>query len=301
MNHIISKILENKIFINQPPVLFDIGASGDICSKWKFIAKYSICVAFDADDRDFTTTVSEDKGYKKLFKINRIVSANLEDRRKFYLTNSPHCSSTLMPDYFHLSDWLFSDLFVVENEQVLDSIRLTDALESIGIDYLDWFKVDSQGTDLDLFLSLPSNIRENVLAADFEPGIMDAYIGENKFYDVMKAVENAKMWISNLEIKGTKRINNKLTTIANSLRNSPCWGEITALKMPILNDLRSQLLLIVFSLIECQWGYALEIIEKSEFKESELMIDIRNNILLNVRNDRWYSLIKKIKNKFNVK
>ena len=35
------------------PVLIDIGASGTIHEKWETLAKYSVCIAFDADSRDF--------------------------------------------------------------------------------------------------------------------------------------------------------------------------------------------------------------------------------------------------------
>ncbi len=49
----INKILSRPEITGDPPVLLDIGASGEIHKNWKFIAKHSICVAFDADKRDF--------------------------------------------------------------------------------------------------------------------------------------------------------------------------------------------------------------------------------------------------------
>ena len=48
---IIQKVLESVYFENKPPVLIDIGASGEINAKWKAIASYSVCIAFDADER----------------------------------------------------------------------------------------------------------------------------------------------------------------------------------------------------------------------------------------------------------
>jgi len=294
MKKIIKKIMELEIFNNKPPLLIDIGASGAICQKWQQIAEYSICIAFDADKRDFSATIVEDKGYRKLYKINRIVSADSEASRKFYLTNSPHCSSTLKPDLIHLNDWLFSPLFVVEQEEILNSIQLANALMSTGFDYIDWFKIDSQGTDLDIFLSLPTEIRNNILAADFEPGIIDAYLNEDKFHEVLKTVEDENMWVSSLEIKGTKRIHKEYETIAHTLRNSPCWGEITSLRLPFIQDLRSQLLLIVFSLIENQWGYALEIIDKSELKEEIILKEIRNNIIETASSNSWKLKLKNL-------
>ena len=53
------------------------------------------------------------------------------------------------------------------------------ALSKAGVDYVDWYKSDSQGTDMSIFDSLPKNISNKILAAEFEPGIIDAYQGED--------------------------------------------------------------------------------------------------------------------------
>ena len=58
---IIDKIMRSEYFRDQPPVLLDIGASGGIHSKWKYIAKYAYCLAFDADDREFHVTEQTNK------------------------------------------------------------------------------------------------------------------------------------------------------------------------------------------------------------------------------------------------
>ena len=278
MNIIIDKILSSKIFQNKPPLLVDIGASGEIYTKWKQIAPQCICVAFDADTRDFKAIVEENKGYKKLYKINRIVAADSVENKTFYLTKSPYCSSTLKPDTKHLEDWDFKSLFEVEKIVTLPSIQLNKALETIGYDYIDWFKVDSQGTDLDIFLSLPDEIRSKILAADFEPGIIDAYLGEDKLYQVQQTIEKEGMWFSSFVVKGTKRINEKYATISQFQRNSPCWAELTVLKTRSSNDIRSLLLLIIFSLIEEQWGFAIELIDKSDLN-NPMLENIKESII----------------------
>lgn len=285
-NKIIDKIIRTEYFLNKPPLLVDIGASGEIYSKWKQIAAHCICIAFDADTRDFKATVEENQGYKRLYKINRIVTADNAETKTFYLTRSPYCSSTLQPDSQQLQDWDFKSLFEVEKEVSLPSIQLNKALEAIGYNYIDWFKVDSQGTDLDIFLSLPIEIRSRILAADFEPGIIDAYLGEDKLYQVQKAIENEGMWFSSFVVKGTKRINEKYASIATHQRNSPCWAELTVLKKTAVNDIRSLLLLIIFSLIEEQWGYALEIIDKSDLNH-DMVGSIKNDILREISGNSY--------------
>ena len=105
---IIKKVLESPFFQNKPPVLIDIGASGEINQKWKLIAPYSVCIAFDADDREFHVTEHTNRTYKKLISFNRIVTSQPTDKATFFLTASPYCSSLLQPQQEQLEPWILS-------------------------------------------------------------------------------------------------------------------------------------------------------------------------------------------------
>ena len=61
----IDKILSRPEFQTEPPVLVDIGASGQLHGRWKAFAKYAVCIAFDADDRDFGYVESESGHFRK--------------------------------------------------------------------------------------------------------------------------------------------------------------------------------------------------------------------------------------------
>src|SRR3972149_3308058 len=98
MKKIIKKIFSRPELINQPPVLIDIGASESLNSKWKKIAKYSWCIAFDADERDFQFIEKEQSRFRKLFVYNCIALDKDQNKSDFFLTSSPYCSSVLQPD-----------------------------------------------------------------------------------------------------------------------------------------------------------------------------------------------------------
>ena len=189
---IVERILLTDLFINKPPVLIDIGASGGINPKWKKIAPHSICIAFDADDRELDISENKSGEYKKLLTINRIISIDNKEPSTFYLTNSPFGSSTLKPDKEKLKPWLFNQLFEISKTVTLPSMSIQSSLNQIGIDYIDWFKADTQGTDLRIFSGLPTSVRNNVLAAEFEPGIIDAYDGEDKLYSVLNTMDKTE-------------------------------------------------------------------------------------------------------------
>ena len=81
----------------------------------------------------------------------------------FYLTKSPHCSSILEPDNENLKNWAYSSLFEVENKIKVKTENLSNVIEILRIDKIDWFKTDSQGIDLRLFKCLGKDILEKVL------------------------------------------------------------------------------------------------------------------------------------------
>jgi FkbM family methyltransferase len=303
---IIDKILRSQYFEGQPPVLIDIGASGGIHAIWKSIASYSCCIAFDADDREFQMSEEKNNGYKRLIKINRIVSGQTGGHAEFYLTNSPYCSSLLEPDIEKLQPWLFKPLFEVKNISTLPSVTIAETLDSLDIQYIDWFKVDTQGTDLRIYNSLPDAIREKILLAEFEPGIMDAYKDEDKLYSVMKEMHVQGFWLSSMQVKGTQRLQSHYTSRIGSfsskriIKTSPCWAELTYFRNPAKLTCRSLLLMIVFALLDHQYGYALELTDLGKTGFEEPLIDeCRKAVLKKIQNAKLKLPLILIQRKLN--
>lgn len=274
---------------NQPPVLVDIGASGALPQQWKLLAPYSICVAFDADTRDFVVSESENSGWKKLYSLNRLVAAKSADEADFYLTRSPHCSSTLLPNSEALKPWEFFHLFDVEKVVKLPAVDLQSTLERVGIDRIDWYKTDSQGTDLRIFDALPGKILEKIIAAEFEPGIIDAYIGEDKLHHLMAYMDKRPFWVSKMEIKGVQRINqDELTTLncvqrrhfSSFLKTTPGWCEISYINTLNNTEMscREFLLAWLFATIKGEHGFGLHVAKNGVLKFQEPLFSELQNI-----------------------
>lgn len=267
----IDEVLERPELRQRRPVLIDIGASGRINPGWKRLARQSICVAFDADDRDFATARDRPHPYHALHLHNSMVSDRDEPAIDFYLTRSPHCSSSLPPATAQLSAWIFADLFDVEKKVRLRARALPDFLREHDLSYVDWFKTDSQGTDLRLFLSLGDDIVRRVLAASFEPGLIDAYVGEDKLHAILARMDQLPFWIHDLDVRGTQRLSRALweervRPLTHGLppiglKTSPGWVEVSylnTLEDPRL-DLRDFLLGWVLASLHEQHGFALDV------------------------------------------
>lgn len=274
---LIDKILSSETFQTQPPVLIDIGASGNIHKKWKKIAKYATCIAFDADDRDFDPDSSDKKQYQKLLIKKSLVSDKPSDSVNFYLTRSPHCSSLLAPDTDALKEWAYSPIFTVDRVVTLQTIDINTTLREFGIDYIDWYKSDSQGIDLRLFKSITDPIRNRITVAEFEPGILDAYQQEDKLAGLLSYQDELrKFWLADLLIKGPIRMPHAKISevIPNSFlqkllgkvgKVSPGWAEMTYCNNyhdPAMQNKRSYMMGWISATLIGQHGFAYTLSDK---------------------------------------
>jgi hypothetical protein len=290
MKNLIDKIFALEELSENPPVLLDIGASGQLNLKWKKIAKYSVCLAFDADEREFQFIEKEQNTFKKLYVYNCIAFDKNQTKADFFLTRSPYCSSVLEPDNVRLKPFINSQLFEVEKKLKLNAIHIQKALDNAELDYVDWYKSDSQGIDLRLFKSLDEKIRSRVLLAEFEPGIIDAYVGEDKLYAVLKELNESGFWLSDIQIKGLARLSKESLDsefkgnlfkklIKESLKKAPGWAEMTfinSFESPVF-DRREYLLGWLFSSLEGHHSFALELAVKGLAKYNyPLFNDLKN-------------------------
>jgi len=297
---IVSQLLTLDEFQKKPPVLLDIGASGSIHPEWKKIAAHSVCVGFDADCRDLDHITNNEFGFKKLYVTIKIVAVN-EGKNKFFLTKSPHCSSALPPNYDRLQDWSFSELFQVEDIAELETVTLPAILKTFSLNYIDWYKTDSQGTDLRLFQSLGQKMISTLIVAEFAPGIMDAYINEDKMHAIMSFMEDYPFWLSDLVIKGPQRIS--LANLKDNFnkieqRFFPCyqksaafWGEMTYVNTFERKEMlhkRDILLGWIFSSLKRQHGFALELaLYGKENFDDPVFDDLKRESVRSIKRNRW--------------
>ena len=210
--------------------------------------------------------------------VNEAVTAESGSNNvTFFLTRSPYCSSTLRPNAGALSKYIFSDLFSIEREVVVPATTLNDVVTRLQLPVIDWLKLDTQGTDLRLYQSLTDKLRKRLLVIDVEPGLIDAYHGEDLFVDVHTTLMQDGFWLSNLSIEGVPRISRTALTEAihrrsalsetdlrNAFKPSPGWCEaryVRSLESLAQHDVteRDYLLLWAFALLDHNIGFAFEV------------------------------------------
>ena len=308
---IIEQIFSEPELLKDPPVLIDIGASGNIHERWKMIAPYAVCIAFDADNREMGYIEKENSGYKKLIVINSIVSDRKDSLIEFYLTRSPFCSSTLDPDLENLRNYEFAQLFEVEKKIKLNAVHLPDVLAKLNIHSIDWYKSDSQGTDLRLFKSLDQQLSKKIIVAEFEPGIIDAYKEEDKLHALMNNMDTLPFWMSSMDVKGNSRIRSDVFSSFNSedrkkihrsLKVSPAWAELVyfnTFESENLQTNRNLLLGWTFATLLSQHGFALQMADKLKAVRSSKLADSLKDFSIHSLTHPQHDLRKRIIGKIN--
>jgi FkbM family methyltransferase len=272
---LLERIFEHPALRDDPPVLVDVGASGGVHAPWRRIARFAIGVGFEPDARETAALAPAQRQFRRWILVPKLVTSDPGTPDvEFHLTTSPFCSSTLRPDESALGAWAFSDRFTVKESHRLPACTLAAAMQTHGLARIDWLKCDTQGTDLRIFQSLAPEIRQQVLAVELEPGLIDAYHGEDKFHHVLAAMEREPFWLSRLAVLGAPRGRTTMLTtrlggaLAHRYRYlgpiAPGWVE--ALYLHSCDDdsgidLRAHLLLWVFASENAQPSFACEVAE----------------------------------------
>jgi hypothetical protein len=265
--------------IGRPPVLVDVGASGAPFPAWHALESHAIYVGFDPDLREMRT--DDTRTYHRAVTLPYAIVAGPETGKvPFFLTQSPFCSSTLRPDRASLSHYLFAPLFDVGQVASVRATTLGAALAEAGVSQPDWIKCDSQGTDLRIFMGLAASSRDRVLALDIEPGLIDAYQGEDLFVDAHAELVRRGFWLSRLDVKGSVRVSASSVaalsaagvgadTLARAVRTSPGWAEARYLRLPawVLDhggERQDVALLWLFAMVDGQPAFAVDVVAAYE-------------------------------------
>jgi hypothetical protein len=242
---------------------------------WSPIASQSIYIGFDPDMREMKDTSGG--SFAREVIVNEAVTNDASAGEvEFVLTRFPFCSSTLPPDAASLSNYHFRDFFIPERTSRVRATTLNAVMQRLGIEWLDWLKTDTQGTDLRIFQSLSGPLQNTVLALDIEPGLIDAYKGEDLFVDSHRYLVQNGFWVADLNVCGAVRVrpsslNNVIADTSlhyafadRALKKSPAWCETRYLRsLEWMADTSAAPdrygLLWVFAMMDDQLGFALDI------------------------------------------
>lgn len=163
MNTWLDSIFDDEIAILQelPISIVDIGSSSSPPQNCIDIASISRYIGFDPDLRE--PQESADFGFVKHSIIDKAVVCSTQENITFYLTKYPQCSSTLYPNIDEYKNYSVADFFDVIDQLEVPSISLNLVLNQLDLSYIDWLKLDTQGTDYSILRSLNLEVYNKLL------------------------------------------------------------------------------------------------------------------------------------------
>lgn len=260
-----------------PPVLVDVGAAGGVHPAWRRIARYAVGVGFEPDAREAAPLGAAQREFRQwIFCPGLAVPESpAGGQATLHLTRSPQCSSTLPPRTAALAEWAFAEFFEVIETRACAATTLETALRAQGVGRIDWLKCDTQGTDLRLYRSLSPVWRKGLGAVEFEPGLIDAYEGEDGAADVLALMAREPYWLAEIVVGRTPRGRRELVArhfggdamkwYRRLAPSAPGWVNLRFLRRVDDGierpDRRGVLLAWVFATITSQHGQALLVAE----------------------------------------
>ena len=159
--------------------------------------------AFEIDEEE---CIKLNKLKKNGLKFYPYALGDKEEKRKFYETNHPMCSSLYEPNEKLLK--LFNNLSVAYLKKIteVNTISLDSFIKKEKIESIDFIKIDVQGAELDVFRGAEKSLK-NVLTIVSEVEFLPIYNEQPLFGDICSFLKNKNiMFHKFLDLSGRSLI-----------------------------------------------------------------------------------------------
>ena len=261
--------ITGRVLPDSPLRIVDVGAVGAPPPNVESISSISTYLGFDPDLRIPQT--GDAFGFLSHTLLDQAITASDQPNVKFNLTEYPECSSTLIPNHDQTDRYVIGEFFKVVSHQSVPAITLSKAISAAKLDRVDWLKLDTQGTDLDILQSVSAQEFRRLLVVDLEPGVTAFYQGENRFSDIHEYMLKHGFWLADLSQQRFARISLTAVKSANlsasdieTLNRNPFAVELQYFRtVESLResgcDLRSLLALWFLAMTNGHFAFAIEV------------------------------------------
>jgi FkbM family methyltransferase len=178
LNNIFNELKKDKI------ICVDVGARWGITEPWIHFGDIVNVIGFEPDGAECKKLNAQAR--KKDMFIKYLPVALLDGKKDATLniTKSPGCSSLLRPNKKILNQFPDAGRFDIVNETQIHTNSLDSVLEENRIENIDFVKVDTQGTELNILQGAEQALSKDVFGIAVEVEFIQLYEGQPLFADV---------------------------------------------------------------------------------------------------------------------
>lgn len=287
--------------VQNPLSIMDIGARDGANPELMELSRYIDYVGFEPDSVE-CSRLNQTKiktGFNTVSYFPYMVGMK-KQTRSFFIHSEPTMSSLLELDPDFTRSFLGGNQAISRIIQV-DSKPLDEICNEINLRNIDFIKIDTQGSELEILLSGENIIRETVLAIEVEVEFRPMYKDQPLFADV-------DIYLRNLgfELMYINRVLGKRSGLGlTHTRGQLIWGDVLYFKKPrLLRDFSPEKIMkaMVLAMVYGYDDFAYEVYryyEKSlqEWKEIPLKafsINKKSNLHLRLSNFAKFQITKLI-------
>jgi FkbM family methyltransferase len=220
-------------FASAPLVLCDVGARGGPPARWQPLFEHLTWIAFEPDAR------SRDALDPALLPRRRVILPtalwNRRERIPLHLTRDEGDSSVLRPNSGFVRHFVRPERFDIVGTSEMEASTLDEELASHGTT-VDFLKLDTQGSELQILEGATHTIRAGVLGVEVEVEFSRIYEGQPLFADVDRLLRGFDLELVDLSPKRWPYAAGSSLSLA---RGQVVWGD--ALYLPSVDAFRGVL------------------------------------------------------------
>lgn len=137
----------------------------------------------DALEPDDNLCASQNEAARPGVTFHPLALGRAEERRTFYETRDPMCSSLYQPNEAVLDRYNNLEVARTKRTTTIETVSLDRFVEDLDVESIDFIKIDIQGGELDVFQGGCSTL-ESVLAIVTEAAFIEHYVNQPLFGDV---------------------------------------------------------------------------------------------------------------------
>lgn len=139
-------------------------------------------VGFEPDQVEYARLCRQERNGYSYFPI---AVGKGSETRTLYLTRNPECSSLLEPNHGFFGNFIdcAPQIEVTETREV-QTVALDSYLPTVGIRHIDFLKLDTQGTELEILHGAESYLSSSILGLKVEVEFSPMYLDQPLFADV---------------------------------------------------------------------------------------------------------------------